>query len=281
MAEQKSITQNYATPYKFTGKELDEETGLYYFGARYYAPRESIWLSVDPLAEKYPNESPYIYCGNNPIVYIDPDGRFKIPIHARITENASRGNSFSKSFMNDLQIGIQGADYGGFALDFHFDGRQNYSQVQNTWSQLNSDIESTVSNIGSMNKCLGGYDVSKLGVLLHNLQDFYSHSNYVDLYVEYYKSKNDGEMPSTVPFYDSKNGGTKDKEFKNILKGQLRTGDFDLKDNEAVDIDPFHENANSPTSHNQMNKDRANTPNGKLAEKVATEHTAKILKKVE
>ena len=75
MAEQKSITQNYATPYKFTGKELDEETGLYYFGARYYAPRESIWLSTDPLAEKYPNMSPYNYCLNNPLNVIDPDGR--------------------------------------------------------------------------------------------------------------------------------------------------------------------------------------------------------------
>ena len=79
MAEQKSITQNYATPYKFTGKELDEETGLYYFGARYYAPRESIWLSVDPLAESSPNASPYNYCLNNPINMIDPDGRKERP----------------------------------------------------------------------------------------------------------------------------------------------------------------------------------------------------------
>ena len=83
MAEQKSITQNYATPYKFTGKELDEETGLYYFGARYYAPRESIWLSTDPLAEKYPNVSPYAYALNNPIVLTDPDGREPIPFYRR------------------------------------------------------------------------------------------------------------------------------------------------------------------------------------------------------
>ena len=80
MAEQKSITQNYATPYKFTGKELDEETGLYYFGARYYAPRESIWLSVDPLAEKFPGVSPYTFCLNNPLIYVDPDGRTPYPV---------------------------------------------------------------------------------------------------------------------------------------------------------------------------------------------------------
>ncbi len=65
----------YNSPYKFNGKELDEETGFYYYGARYYDPRISIWQSVDPLAEKYPNVSPYNYCLNNPINAIDPDGK--------------------------------------------------------------------------------------------------------------------------------------------------------------------------------------------------------------
>jgi RHS repeat-associated protein len=75
MAEQKSITEDYATPYKFNGKELDEETGLYYYGARYYDSKISIWLSVDPLAEKFPNWNPYNYTMQNPINLIDPDGR--------------------------------------------------------------------------------------------------------------------------------------------------------------------------------------------------------------
>ncbi|MFV0530908.1 MAG: RHS repeat-associated core domain-containing protein [Flavobacteriales bacterium] len=48
---------------------------LYYYGARYYNPRISLWLSVDPLAEKYPNISPYAYVVNNPVNYIDSDGR--------------------------------------------------------------------------------------------------------------------------------------------------------------------------------------------------------------
>ncbi|WP_260210109.1 RHS repeat-associated core domain-containing protein [Apibacter adventoris] len=39
------------TPYLFNGKELDEETGLYYYGTRYYNPRESVWLSTDPLSD--------------------------------------------------------------------------------------------------------------------------------------------------------------------------------------------------------------------------------------
>ncbi|MGB4269684.1 MAG: RHS repeat-associated core domain-containing protein [Spirochaetota bacterium] len=46
-------TSTYSTPYKFTGKELDKETGLYYFGARYYDAKISRWISTDPALEKY------------------------------------------------------------------------------------------------------------------------------------------------------------------------------------------------------------------------------------
>jgi RHS repeat-associated protein len=63
------------TPYKFNAKELDEETGMYYYGARYYTAEVSIWLSVDPLADKYPSMSPYIYCAGNPVILVDPNGR--------------------------------------------------------------------------------------------------------------------------------------------------------------------------------------------------------------
>ncbi|MDH5381340.1 MAG: RHS repeat-associated core domain-containing protein, partial [Cyclobacteriaceae bacterium] len=64
------------TPYLYNGKELDEETGLYYYGARYYDAQTSVWVSVDPLAEKYVAYSPYNYTLNNPIKYDDPDGRW-------------------------------------------------------------------------------------------------------------------------------------------------------------------------------------------------------------
>ena len=61
-------------PYTFSGKEKDEETGYSYFGARYYNSDLSIWLSVDPMADKYPHQSNYVYCSNNPLRIIDPDG---------------------------------------------------------------------------------------------------------------------------------------------------------------------------------------------------------------
>ncbi len=62
-------------PYKFNGKQFDEETGLYYYGARYMNPVTSLWYGVDPLAEKNSHISSYVVCSNNPIMRIDPDGR--------------------------------------------------------------------------------------------------------------------------------------------------------------------------------------------------------------
>ncbi|MCG8410670.1 MAG: hypothetical protein MI739_05220, partial [Bacteroidales bacterium] len=60
--------------YKYVGKERDEETGLYYYGARYYAAQIARFVSVDPLQFKYPYYTPYQYAGNKPISYIDRDG---------------------------------------------------------------------------------------------------------------------------------------------------------------------------------------------------------------
>ncbi|MBO2526520.1 MAG: hypothetical protein CW341_12670 [Bacteroidetes bacterium] len=59
----------------FSAKEKDTETGLSYFGSRYYSSDLSIWLSVDPMSDKYPSLSPYVYCANNPIKLVDPNGK--------------------------------------------------------------------------------------------------------------------------------------------------------------------------------------------------------------
>ena len=66
---------NYKNISAFTGKERDRETGFSYFGARYYdSDLSGLFLSVDPMADKYPNISPYAYCAWNPVKLVDPNG---------------------------------------------------------------------------------------------------------------------------------------------------------------------------------------------------------------
>ena len=72
---------SHNSPFKFNAKEYDAETGNYYYGARYYDPKWSTFLTPAPALESYPGISPYAYTLNNPINLIDPDGRD--PIHPR------------------------------------------------------------------------------------------------------------------------------------------------------------------------------------------------------
>ncbi|MGH3859588.1 SpvB/TcaC N-terminal domain-containing protein [Actinokineospora sp.] len=79
-------------PYQYGAKELDEETGLYYHGARYYNPRTSVWQSPDPILGSYLDGKPaggvqnssnlalYSYAHNNPVKYTDPDGNAPDPV---------------------------------------------------------------------------------------------------------------------------------------------------------------------------------------------------------
>lgn len=63
--------------YRFNGKEKDYESGFHYYGASYYWSEVlTSWLSVDPMADKYPSISPYAYCAWNPVRLVDPDGRW-------------------------------------------------------------------------------------------------------------------------------------------------------------------------------------------------------------
>jgi|GEM_PF-1188144 len=83
LIEQNVVYGTFDSRWTFNGKEIDKETGLGYYGARYYdvdwsGPALSVvegWLSVDPLAHLSPNQTPFHFVSNNPISRIDPDGR--------------------------------------------------------------------------------------------------------------------------------------------------------------------------------------------------------------
>jgi len=67
-------SSGYDERFTFTGKERDAETGYYYHGARFNSS-DIGWLSVDPMAEKYPSLTPYNYCAWNPVKLVDADGK--------------------------------------------------------------------------------------------------------------------------------------------------------------------------------------------------------------
>ena len=91
---------SYNSPFKFNAKELDAETGNYYYGARYYDPKWSVWLSVDAEFARFPSYSPYNYTMLNPINLVDPDGNAPInPIKKQIFKK-STGNTGSYNLRN-------------------------------------------------------------------------------------------------------------------------------------------------------------------------------------
>lgn len=72
----------YSLDMGYTGKERDAETGYSYFGARYYdSDLNGLFLSVDPMSDKYPSLSPYVYCAWNPVKLVDPDGMEINPVY--------------------------------------------------------------------------------------------------------------------------------------------------------------------------------------------------------
>jgi RHS repeat-associated protein len=75
--------------FKFTGKELDVETGLDYFGARSYDARIGRWLCTDPLMEKYLSWSSYVYSLDNSINRIDPNGKWSVKVVVGEDRNAT------------------------------------------------------------------------------------------------------------------------------------------------------------------------------------------------
>ena len=110
--ERNSGSSGYGTPYLFNGKELDNETGLYYYGARYYDPKLSLWYSTDHDQEKYPYVGSYCYTLSNPINSIDPNGNLVIFINGM-----HLGDGGKAKYWKGLNISI---------MDFVKDNHQRY-----------------------------------------------------------------------------------------------------------------------------------------------------------
>ena len=125
---------SFAETFTFSAKEKDTETGysvtslrsvsssslsqcqtslawhslIRRFGSRYYSSDLSIWLSVDPMSDKYPSLSPYTYCANNPIKLVDPNGEENLPALLWARNNLSnKGIGFATHFNKQNGWGYQ------------------------------------------------------------------------------------------------------------------------------------------------------------------------------
>ena len=113
-------------PYKYNGKELDTQKGLnwYDYGARHYDPALERWHVQDPMQEKYYNSSQYVYCANNPVKYIDPNGCDVKP--AGTAELIMIQNTLPKEARSYVRLNKDGMidrtllnSYGGKSLNFN------------------------------------------------------------------------------------------------------------------------------------------------------------------
>lgn len=125
---------HYYHPFTFTGKEKDEETGYGYFGARYMDHElTTMWLSVDPMADKYPNISPYNYCMWNPVRVIDPNGMDTI-----VFDGA--GNFSNRIKADGNHVGRLLDKNGNKRFDFEFVCQQDADRCCSPGSQEEYDI---------------------------------------------------------------------------------------------------------------------------------------------
>ncbi|MBQ7673610.1 MAG: RHS repeat-associated core domain-containing protein [Alphaproteobacteria bacterium] len=153
--------ENYL-PYRFTGKELDSETGLYYYGARYLDPKYSRWLSTDPALGEYIPQAPisdeakkhnqnlprmggvfnavnlnlYHYAGNNPVKYTDPDGSQSIPFSFKDFLNLT--NDPHVKLYNEMLAADNGDKNAQARLKyvFHEAGRETLKQTSSTLNDM-------------------------------------------------------------------------------------------------------------------------------------------------
>ena len=132
-------------PYKFNGKQFDEETGLYYYGARYMNPMTSLWYGVDPEIEKVPGCSPFTYTFSNPITLIDPNGQ-----SAKVTVNAH-----SKTIVVSATLVFYG-ECASAAI-----AAQTAADIQNGWNEAHGTVKLGNTTYNVIFKIKGEYrDVS-------------------------------------------------------------------------------------------------------------------------
>ena len=200
---QKAWVSTYTPALQFGGKERDSESGMNYFGARYFVKRHRRFLSVDPVVNKDEAlANPqiwnlYAYCRNNPLTYSDPDGRYEKDVHYQLTYDLAIQVGFSSSDARIIAAANQYVDESPLTSSTHF-YEKGHSQRCESW---HFPTEQRVKEV--LDEAIKTHDLKKLGQALHVLQDSYSHAGY------------------TAPWghlFDTVSGKKPDKTYRNVDK---------------------------------------------------------------
>lgn len=243
-ADASASTNTDFQPYKYNGKELDKMHGLntYDYGARQHDPILARWDRIDPLAEKYYNVSPYAYCENSPVRYIDPNGEeftesslkyvnmLTNNISTRIDNNTKKiaklqakvnGGGLSEKKVKTLQNRIKKIEANSMELK----GVQEEINILKQSSQLydialddsrnNANmLEKEVNSVAYFNHKNNVFEIrlgdSSLGLMAHELKHAYQFE---------IGAFSTGVIPNGTPFYDQSD------EWEAYKRGELFGGE--------------------------------------------------------
>ena len=113
---QKPLSSNR---YKFSGKEMQPNDRAPYldFGARFYDPVSLIWTGQDQLSEKYYPVSPYVYCNNNPVKFVDPDGQKWVDANGNRVWAKGKWTKFASNAQISAGISLRASETGKKQFD--------------------------------------------------------------------------------------------------------------------------------------------------------------------
>ena len=173
------------TPYKFNGKEYDEETGLYYYGARYYDPKLSIWMSMDSKWEKNIFATPYCYTLNNPIVNFDPDGNSPFSVLIKYASKQGVKTGIKTFVEKNIQHRLQNYMSKNMLEQFAKDADNIIGLLDNSWWETAIELIPIAGDVYGTTKF-----VNKLKKVYNKLQDL--------------ENKYVGKIADSLPMEESK-----------------------------------------------------------------------------
>jgi RHS repeat-associated protein len=159
----------------------------YDYGARFYDPRAARWFSRDPSADLTPSLSPFVMASNNPIFRVDRDGRKDAIYHANDLSEDLEAYDIGFVEKTLLTSGMYLVDILLIMLSTLctiFDNLIGFDQIQMNYKNLYTNFyQNDATALSTVNERM------IFLATLHAFQDFYHHSNYVELYIEWYQSK--------------------------------------------------------------------------------------------